>query len=123
MQLDNAEQMLSVSPLSYSSRGQLDKGKLRAKELREDIHKFAKKKNDLEAQIEEAKLPPAEVSKRLLKRVKQDNNEIKELDKRIHKLKKLIQNYKKDIKELNNDKNNKGDDSQKKKYEILYKKD
>ena len=87
----------------------LDKGKLRAKELREEIDRLQKKKIDLEAMIEEAKLPPAEVSKRLLKRVKADNNEIKELDKRITKLKKLINNYKKDIADIATDKEGKND--------------
>ena len=48
---------------------------------------------DLEAQIDEAKLPPKEARDRLLKRVKADNNEIKELDKRILKLRKLTDNY------------------------------
>jgi len=100
----------------------LDKGKLRAKELREEIDKLLKKKIELEALIEEAKLPPAEVSKRLLKRVKADNTEIKELDKRIHKLKKLIVNYKKDLTDIASDKEGKND-TQKQKYEILYKKD
>jgi DNA repair ATPase RecN len=49
------------------------------------------------------------VSKRLLKRVKADNNEIKELDKRITKLKKLINNYKKDLKDIEIDKAGKND--------------
>ena len=74
--------------------------------------------------IEEAKLPPAEARQRLLKRVKADNNEIKELDKRLIKLKKLIANYKKDLKDMNSSKDDKeSDEAQKKKYEILYKKD
>jgi archaellum component FlaC len=48
----------------------------------------------------------------LLKRVKSDNNEIKELEKRILKLRKLTDNYKKDLKDMVNDKNNKtGEDS------------
>jgi intraflagellar transport protein 74 len=78
----------------------------------------------LEAQIEEAKLPPAEARKRLLKRVKTDNSAIKTLDKRLIKLRKLIENYKKDIKDMSEDLNNKkGEEAQKKKYDILYKKD
>lgn len=48
----------------------------------------------------------------MLKRVKSDNNEIKELEKRILKLRKLTDNYKKDLKDMVNDKNNKtGEDS------------
>jgi len=48
----------------------------------------------------------------LLKRVKSDNNLIKDLDKRILKLRKLTDNYKKDLKDMVNDKNNKdGEDS------------
>ena len=110
--LHDAENMLTVIPALFPSlthSPKLDKGKLRAKELREEIDRLQKKKIDLEAMIEEAKLPPAEVSKRLLKRVKADNNEIKELDKRITKLKKLINNYKKDLKDIEIDKEGKND--------------
>ena len=88
------------------------------------MDRLHKKKNDLEAQIEEAKLPPAEARKRLLKRVKTDNSTIKTLDKRLIKLRKLIDNYKKDIKDMSSDLTNKqGEEAQKKKYDILYKKD
>jgi len=40
--------------------------------------------------------------------VKNDNNQIKDCDKRIRKLRKLIEGYKKDVKDISSSLNDKG---------------
>ena len=52
-----------------------------------------KKKDDLELQTNELNLPPAEARERLQNRIKQDNVELKQLEKDATEMKKMVDTY------------------------------
>jgi intraflagellar transport protein 74 len=72
-------------------------------------------------------LPFGEARERLLKRIKQDNAEIKQLEKDVADTRKILETYQRNIKEIEQDLQEKktaapdGDEAQK--YEILYQKE
>lgn len=69
-------------------------------------------------------LPLPEARERLQNRIKQDNAEIKQMDKEVGDLKKMCDTYQQNIKEIEQDlkeKNTQSGDEQK--YEILYQKE
>jgi intraflagellar transport protein 74 len=91
-----------------------------------------KRKDDLELQTNEMNLPFPEARERLLNRIKQDNAEIKQLEKDVADVKKMIETYQRNIKEIEQDLQEKktgggggagGEDGEAQKYEILYQKE
>ena len=71
-------------------------------------------------------LPFPEARERLLNRIKQDNAEIKQLEKDVGDVRKMIETYQRNIKEIEQDLQEKksgasgGDEGEAQKYEILY---
>lgn len=77
-------------------------------------------------------LPFPEARERLLNRIKQDNAEIKQLEKDVADVRKMIETYQRNIKEIEQDLQEKksgggqgagGEDGEAQKYEILYQKE
>jgi intraflagellar transport protein 74 len=74
-------------------------------------------------------LPFPEARERLLNRIKQDNAEIKQLEKDVADNRKIIDTYQRNIKEIEQDLAGKGpasagpDGEEAQKYEILYQKE
>lgn len=102
--------------------------KQRAQHLKEEKTQLLKRKEDLELQTNEMNLPFPEARERLLNRIKQDNAEIKQLEKDVGDTHKILETYKRNIKEIEQDLTEKktasaadGDEAQK--YEILYQKE
>jgi hypothetical protein len=54
---------------------------------------LTKKKEDLELQTNEMNLPLPEARERLQNRIKQDNAEIKQMDKEVIETKKMVDTY------------------------------
>jgi len=82
----------------------------------------------LELQTNEMNLPFPEARERLLNRIKQDNAEIKQLEKDVGDTRKILETYQRNLKEIEQDLQEKksgaapdGDEAQK--YEILYQKE
>lgn len=85
---------------------------------------LTKKKEDLELQTNEMNLPLPEARERLQNRIKQDNAEIKQMDKEVLEMKKIIDTYHQNIKEIDQDLREKNTQSgEEQKYEILYQKE
>ena len=83
-----------------------------------------KKKDDLELQTNEMNLPLPEARERLQNRIKQDNAEIKQMDKEMIETKKMIDTYQQNIKDISQDMvENKQQTGEEQKYEILYQKE
>tara|TARA_B110000285_G_scaffold229693_1_gene294887 strand:- start:570 stop:1013 length:444 start_codon:yes stop_codon:yes gene_type:complete len=83
-----------------------------------------KKKDDLELQTNEMNLPLPEARERLQNRIKQDNAEIKQMDKEMIETKKMIDTYQQNIKDISQDMvENKQQSGEEQKYEILYQKE
>lgn len=59
-----------------------------------------KKKDDLELQTNDMNLPIPEQRERLQNRIKQDNVELKQLDKEVNEIKKMIETYQQNIREI-----------------------
>ena len=100
--------------------------KQRAQHLKEERTNLLKKKEDLELQTNEMNLPLPEARARLQNRMKQDNAEIKQMEKEFLDLKKMVETYQQNIREIDQDlKENKtgGGEEQEQKYEILYQKE
>lgn len=77
-------------------------------------------------QTNELNLPLPEARARLQNRMKQDNAEIKQMEKEFMDLKKMVETYQQNIREIDQDlKENKtgGGEEQEQKYEILYQKE
>jgi intraflagellar transport protein 74 len=74
-------------------------------------------------------LPFPEARERLLNRIKQDNAEIKQLEKDVGDVRRMIETYQRNIKEIEQDLQEKktgaggGDGDEAQKYEILYQKE
>lgn len=101
--------------------------KQRAQHLKEEKAALIKRKDDLELQTNEMNLPFPEARERLLNRIKQDNAEIKQLEKDVADVRKMIETYQRNIKEIEQDLQEKksggqggGEDGEAQKYEILY---
>lgn len=88
------------------NRLRMDTHKLKGQMLREQISELDRKKNDLELQLNEANLPFDQARDRLLNRIKSDNAEIQNTEKRIRDVKKNTDNYEKRKRELDNEQNN-----------------
>ena len=83
-----------------------------------------KRKDDLELQTNELNLPFPEARERLLNRIKQDNAEIKQLEKDIADVRRMTETYQKSVKEIEQDlQEKKSDENEAQKYEILYQKE
>ena len=99
--------------------------------MKEEKGSLLKKKEDLELQTNEMNLPFPEARERLLNRIKQDNAEIKQLEKDVGDVRRMIETYQKNIKEIESDLAEKktgaggqgGEDGEAQKYEILYQKE
>ena len=61
--------------------------------MKEERQMLLKKKDALELQTNEMTLPLPEARERLQNRIKQDNAEIKQMDKEIIEAKKMIDTY------------------------------
>ena len=77
--------------------------KQRAQHLKEEKAALIKRKDDLELQTNEMNLPFPEARERLLNRIKQDNAEIKQLEKDVADVRKMIETYQRNIKEIEQD--------------------
>jgi len=99
--------------------------KQRAQHLKEERVVLMKRKEDLELQTNDLNLPLPEARERLQNRIKQDNAELKQMDKEHFEMKKMVDTYQTNIKEIDQDLREKntssGDNEQK--YEILYQKE
>jgi len=83
-----------------------------------------KKKDDLELQTNEMNLPLPEARERLQNRIKQDNAEIKQMDKEMIETQKMIDTNQQNIKDISQDMvENKQQSGEEQKYEILYQKE
>ena len=71
--------------------------------LKEEKAALIKRKDDLELQTNEMNLPFPEARERLLNRIKQDNAEIKQLEKDVADVRKMIETYQRNIKEIEQD--------------------
>ena len=71
--------------------------------MKEEKGSLLKKKEDLELQTNEMNLPFPEARERLLNRIKQDNAEIKQLEKDVGDVRRMIETYQKNIKEIESD--------------------
>jgi len=92
--------------------------------LKEERQMLLKKKDDLELQTNEMNLPLPEARERLQNRIKQDNAEIKQMDKEMIETKKMIDTYQQNIKDISQDMvENKQQSGEEQKYEILYQKE
>lgn len=119
-ELDEVSQRL----IQAETRLRQDTLKQRAQHLKEERQQLLKKKDDLELQTNEMNLPFGEARERLQNRIKQDNAELKQMEKEMFDTKRMVDNYAANIKEIDNDlreKGNGGGDEQK--YEILYQKE
>ena len=68
--------------------------------MKEENPSLIKRKEDLELQTNEMNLPFPEARERLLNRIKQDNAEIKQLEKDVGDVRKIIDTYQRNIKEI-----------------------
>ena len=68
--------------------------------MKEENASLIKRKEDLELQTNEMNLPFPEARERLLNRIKQDNAEIKQLEKDVGDVRKIIDTYQRNIKEI-----------------------
>jgi intraflagellar transport protein 74 len=123
----NRSELEEVNSRLIQAEGRLkqDTLKQRAQHLKEEKTQLLKRKEDLELQTNEMNLPFPEARERLLNRIKQDNAEIKQLEKDVGDTHKILETYKRNIKEIEQDLTEKktasaadGDEAQK--YEILY---
>lgn len=71
--------------------------------MKEERTSLVKKKEDLELQTNEMNLPFSEARDRLQNRIKQDNIELKTLDKEYIETKRMVDTYNTNIKEIEND--------------------
>jgi intraflagellar transport protein 74 len=79
--------------IQAESRLKQDTLKQRAQHLKEEKAALLKRKDDLELQTNEMNLPFPEARERLLNRIKQDNAEIKQLEKDVADVRKMIETY------------------------------
>jgi intraflagellar transport protein 74 len=79
--------------IQAESRLKQDTLKQRAQHLKEEKAALIKRKDDLELQTNEMNLPFPEARERLLNRIKQDNAEIKQLEKDVADVRKMIETY------------------------------
>lgn len=75
----------------------------RAQHLREEKQSLLKKREELELQTNESNLPFPEARERLLNRIKQDNAEILQAEKKVNEVKKMIETYQRNIREIEAD--------------------
>ncbi len=71
--------------------------------MREERGVLARKKEELELQTNEKNLPFPEARERLMKRAREDKEEIQHLDQRTSDMKSRIESLKKQIREHDND--------------------
>ena len=77
--------------------------KQRAQHLKEEKALLVKKKTDLELQSNDLNLPLPEARQRLQDRIKQDNAEIKVLEKEAFEMQRIVGSYQNNIKEIDTD--------------------
>lgn len=85
-----------------------------------------RRKEDLELQSNDLNLPLPEARERLQNRIKQDNAELKQMDKDAFELQKMVEIFQNNIKEIDQDlkESNAGTNKdESKKYEVLYQKE
>lgn len=109
---------------SAENRLKMDNQKLKGQILKEQIQDLETRKMDYEIQLNEAGLSIPEARDRILARMKEDNQAIANMEKSTKDAKKNIDVYEKRLRELEaNLEDRKTEEEDKKKYEILYKKD
>lgn len=98
----NRTQLEETNSRLIQAEGRLkqDTLKQRAQHLKEERAALGKRKEDLELQTNEMNLPFPEARERLLNRIKQDNAEIKQLEKDVGDVRKIIETYQRNIKEI-----------------------
>ena len=81
-----------------------------------------RRKEDLELQSNDLNLPLPEARERLQNRIKQDNAELKQMDKDAFELQKMVEIFQNNIKEIDQDlkETNVTNKDDSKKYEVLY---
>jgi len=84
-----------------------------------------RRKEDLELQSNDLNLPLPEARERLQNRIKQDNAELKQMDKDAFELQKMVEIFQNNIKEIDQDlkETNVTNKDDSKKYEVLYQKE
>ena len=100
--------------------------KQRAQHLKEEKTELLRRKEDLELQSNDLNLPLPEARERLQNRIKQDNAELKQMDKDVGELHKMVEIFQNNIKEIDQDlkETNAGTNKdESKKYEVLYQKE
>jgi len=75
----------------------------RAQHLKDERVILVKKKDDFELQTNEMNLPLPEARERLQNRIKEDNSELKVMDKELIEMRKIVDTYGKNVKEIVND--------------------
>ena len=105
--------------MQAEARLKQDTLKQRAQHLREEKAQLTKRKGDLELQTNEMNLPFPEARERLMNRIKQENAEIKQIEKDLTESRKIIDAYQRNIKEIEGDMKDKKDGDDMQKYEIL----
>lgn len=106
------------------NRLKMDNQKLKGQILKDQIEELETKKTDYAIQLNEAGLSIPEARDRILARMKEDNQTITQIEKMTKDAKKNIDVYEKRLRELDvalEDK--KTEEEDKKKYELLYKRD
>ena len=88
-ELDDVSQRL----IQAETRLRQDTLKQRAQHLKEERTQLLKKKEDLELQTNEMNLPFGEARDRLQNRIKQDNAELKQMEKDLIDMKRIVDQY------------------------------
>jgi len=79
--------------IQAEGRLKADTLKQRAQHLREEKASLLKRKEELELQTNEMNLPFAEARERLLNRIKQDNAEIRQIEKDCQDTQRIVETY------------------------------
>lgn len=124
LKLQNLEE-ISRKIIDQENSIRMDNVRLKAIQIKEGIERFEAKKNDLEDKLSENSLTFEELRAKLMEKVKIEKSEIQNLEKRVKELRKLGETTSKRLNKLMNDQKggNEINDEQKKKFEVLYKKE
>lgn len=103
----------------------MDSLRLKSIQIKDGISRFEAKKNDLDDKLSENSMSFEELRSKLMDRVKVEKNEIQALEKRAKELRKLADATANRLNKIVNHKKggNEIDEEQKRKFEVLYKKE
>merc|ERR1712150_129296 len=102
-----------------------DQGRMKVINLKEEIKNLESKKADLDIQLNESNMSVLELRERLLNKLKEDKEKMKEYDDRSRDLRRAVDNIDKKLREYDDEilGNNQLREDDKKKYEAMYEKD